>query len=329
MDQDDEDDVYLQSNQAESPTTTTPEPHNDVTPQTCMLSAQKSPDSSTQLQAAATQSADVLNDDESPSDVAHDTSLRACDDERLQSPRSQPQVKGHNKSSPAVGYRPGRLSYVEILERLFPYQKKAVLELVLQGCSGDVVKAIEHFLSAHDTIIAQQHMMWRHANPGVEQQYQYLPPYMLHPDMMPFHAARQTFAQREQPGKASCETGMKSAFSPLSPNSIGGIHSAFVSRQPQPNNIFLAQAQRDHSKSSGVTTASDVTSALNNTANLPYSFMPAFSGNSSFGSQFLVSPFRPWALPASTELSMKPAAYDLKHPAVDATAPERHTRGTD
>ena len=45
-------------------------------------------------------------------------------------------------------FRPGRLTPTEILTRLFPHQRKAVLELVLQGCSGDLVKAIEHFLSA-------------------------------------------------------------------------------------------------------------------------------------------------------------------------------------
>jgi len=32
-----------------------------------------------------------------------------------------------------------------------PYFCRAVLELVLQGCKGDVVKAIEHFLSAQDS----------------------------------------------------------------------------------------------------------------------------------------------------------------------------------
>ncbi|XP_059151585.1 doublesex and mab-3 related transcription factor 3, truncated-like [Physella acuta] len=55
-----------------------------------------------------------------------------------------------------TAYRPGRLSPLEILERVFPHQRKSVLELVLQGCNGDLVKAIEHFLSAQDTVVAQQ-----------------------------------------------------------------------------------------------------------------------------------------------------------------------------
>ncbi|XP_077981550.1 doublesex and mab-3 related transcription factor 3, truncated-like [Glandiceps talaboti] len=50
-------------------------------------------------------------------------------------------------------FRPGRLSAIEILTRIFPMQKKSVLELVLQGCNGDLVKAIEHFLSANDSVI--------------------------------------------------------------------------------------------------------------------------------------------------------------------------------
>ena len=57
-----------------------------------------------------------------------------------------------NSTAVPTAYRPGRLSSLEILERLYPAQRRAVLELVLQGCNGDVVKAIEHFLSAQDTV---------------------------------------------------------------------------------------------------------------------------------------------------------------------------------
>ncbi|XP_042895074.1 doublesex- and mab-3-related transcription factor dmd-4 [Parasteatoda tepidariorum] len=49
-------------------------------------------------------------------------------------------------------FRPGRLSPIEILHRIFPNQKKTVMELVLQGTNGDLVKAIEHFLSANDAM---------------------------------------------------------------------------------------------------------------------------------------------------------------------------------
>nr|XP_004226593.1 doublesex- and mab-3-related transcription factor A2-like [Ciona intestinalis] len=54
----------------------------------------------------------------------------------------------------ASSFRPGKLSHLEILTRLFPQQKRSVLELVLQGCNGDTVKAIEHFLSVNEPATA-------------------------------------------------------------------------------------------------------------------------------------------------------------------------------
>ena len=50
----------------------------------------------------------------------------------------------------AASFRPGKLTGIEILSRLFPLQKRDVLELVLQGCNGDALKAIEHFLSVDE-----------------------------------------------------------------------------------------------------------------------------------------------------------------------------------
>lgn len=63
-----------------------------------------------------------------------------------------------------TGFRPGRLTPLEILERVFPLQRRAVLELVLQGCNGDLVKAIEHFLSAQDTMMVAQQQAVLHAS---------------------------------------------------------------------------------------------------------------------------------------------------------------------
>ncbi|RWS27929.1 doublesex and mab-3 related transcription factor 3-like protein [Leptotrombidium deliense] len=53
-------------------------------------------------------------------------------------------------------FRPGRLSASDVLMRIFPNQKRTILELVLQGCNGDVCKAIEHFLSLNDAMALQQ-----------------------------------------------------------------------------------------------------------------------------------------------------------------------------
>jgi hypothetical protein len=53
-------------------------------------------------------------------------------------------------------YRPGRFDQIEILERLFPNQKRNILELVLNGCNNDFKKTVEHFVSLNDTIKNQQ-----------------------------------------------------------------------------------------------------------------------------------------------------------------------------
>ncbi|VDL74024.1 unnamed protein product [Nippostrongylus brasiliensis] len=52
--------------------------------------------------------------------------------------------------SPSKKFRPdecqnGNLSSIELLTLLFEEQEKRVLELVLEGCSGDVLQAIQHF----------------------------------------------------------------------------------------------------------------------------------------------------------------------------------------
>ena len=71
----------------------------------------------------------------------------------------QSDIKGSDeKTGPTESgsaFRPGRLLPIEIVQRVFPYHKRNVLELVLHGCNGDVAKTIEHFLSASDTMVAQ------------------------------------------------------------------------------------------------------------------------------------------------------------------------------
>ncbi|WKX95957.1 hypothetical protein Q1695_012423 [Nippostrongylus brasiliensis] len=64
------------------------------------------------------------------------------DHESICSPVSDP--------SPSKKFRPdecqnGNLSSIELLTLLFEEQEKRVLELVLEGCSGDVLQAIQHF----------------------------------------------------------------------------------------------------------------------------------------------------------------------------------------
>ena len=58
-------------------------------------------------------------------------------------------------NSLAVSFCPGKLSKHEVLERLFPEYSQSVRDLVLHGCNGDVLKAIEHFLSTKEDLKQQ------------------------------------------------------------------------------------------------------------------------------------------------------------------------------
>lgn len=140
-----------------------------------------------------------------------------------------------------TAYRPGRLSQIEILERVFPYQKRNVLELVLQGCNGDLVKAIEHFLSAQDTIMAQQQtsngpVTSAHQSPNRSPPVGSKPTTHngFHPYMTAFHHFRPppTGGASKLPLNIPTATNLKSAFTPLSPvaGSYPALHSAFTPR---------------------------------------------------------------------------------------------------
>ena len=145
-----------------------------------------------------------------------------------------------------TAFRPGRLSNIEILERIFPFQKRTVLELVLQGCNGDLVKAIEHFLSAQDTLLAQQHQVGLGALPGSgggggagaagSRAAVAAAEHSFHPYLTAFSHFRQppTAAGLNGSSKTALGGGIKSAFTPLSPSNgagtLGGLHSAFTPR---------------------------------------------------------------------------------------------------
>ncbi|KAK6180112.1 hypothetical protein SNE40_012320 [Patella caerulea] len=131
--------------------------------------------------------------------------------------RSKRKADKDDSTSPSA-YRPGRLSHLEILERVFPYQRKAVLELVLQGCNGDLVKAIEHFLSAQDTVLAQQQAMVSVGPSRVENRSS--------TTYMPGLNTLSNCQVRHLNGTNKLSYGgLKSAFTPLPPPS--GLHSAF------------------------------------------------------------------------------------------------------
>ncbi|XP_071954173.1 doublesex and mab-3 related transcription factor 3, truncated-like [Antedon mediterranea] len=112
-------------------------------------------------------------------------------------------------------YRPGRLSPLEILMRLFPLQRKTVLELVLQGCNGDLVKAIEHFLAAKDTTIMSSRDGHRSSKLGLHSPLVYpgLPGLGL---------------QSPTSNSKYASEHLKSAFTPLQPSGTPGSSLPFV-----------------------------------------------------------------------------------------------------
>lgn len=72
-------------------------------------------------------------------------------------PRQSPSTSGGKCDLPfggeGAGSRSGvsRRTPVDILARIFPHQKRSLLQLVLQGCHGDVLQAIEQILNSHST----------------------------------------------------------------------------------------------------------------------------------------------------------------------------------
>ncbi|CAH1773597.1 unnamed protein product [Owenia fusiformis] len=160
-------------------------------------------------------------------DVDSDSDGEADQPSPINSPRLQkspPSPEQRSPTEPPTGYRPGRLTKIEILERIFPFQKRTVLDLVLQGCNGDLVKAIEHFLSAQDTMVAQQQMAMHSRSSDVSSYHPYMTAFS------PFRTSTSAANTKIPFG------GIKSAFTPLSPNShppgypASALHSAFTPR---------------------------------------------------------------------------------------------------
>lgn len=52
-----------------------------------------------------------------------------------------------------------QMRYLDLLSRLFPEQKRGVIELILKGCNGDIVQAIECILPSHERAVAQMSAM--------------------------------------------------------------------------------------------------------------------------------------------------------------------------
>lgn len=193
-----------------------------------------------------------------------------------------------------AAFTPGRLSNLEILERVFPLHRKSVLELVLQGCNGDLVKAIEQFLSAQDTI---------DAHGKVESTKQSSIRY--HPYSSASHWIQNSTSQYGPSFTNNFD--LKSAFKPLSNMpTITGLHSAFLPGYP--------------TLSSAAPLTSQFTNGQYSTANLglpfphgTYTGLPGYTGavNGIFGNPFSILPYPRAAEPRDlSKISDRPSAVD-------------------
>ncbi|XP_076371617.1 doublesex and mab-3 related transcription factor 3, truncated-like [Tachypleus tridentatus] len=136
-------------------------------------------------------------------------------------------LESNNETFPS-DFRPGRLRPMEMLTRIFPNQKQSVLELVLEGCNGDLVKAIDHFLSASDALLLHQ----RVSNAAVSC-------VTCSPYTSPSIAtvSDQYVKPRPEPTFRVSFGSIKSAFKPLSPPAAHqSVH--FASTLPQRTPVF-------------------------------------------------------------------------------------------
>ncbi|CAF1359758.1 unnamed protein product [Rotaria sordida] len=64
-----------------------------------------------------------------------------------------------NTISPRSKIRRQNMSHVEILERVFPMQKRSILMAALSTCQGDLAKTIDHFITLGDNIVSFQNQL--------------------------------------------------------------------------------------------------------------------------------------------------------------------------
>ena len=69
--------------------------------------------------------------------------------------------------SPRGKMRRHDLSHIDILERVFPMQKRSVLMAALTACHGDLAKTIDHFITLGDNMVSIQHQLQSEVTPQI------------------------------------------------------------------------------------------------------------------------------------------------------------------
>lgn len=234
-----------------------------------------------------------------------DTNLTKPEDghRRIPSPNTPEKPEGKYEDRDSIirsnvikpaAFTPGRLTNLEILERVFPLHRKSVLELVLQGCNGDLVKAIEQFLSAQDTLDASK--IDTSKAPSIRFSPYSSPPHWIQ-------------GSNSQYGTSHPHTfDLKSAFKPL-PNlpALSGLHSAFLPGYPN--------------LSSANPLTSQFTPGQYSTANLglpfphgTYTGLPGYTGamSSLLGAPFSLLPYRNGEARDLTKIQDRDSTTDIE-----------------
>ena len=97
---------------------------------------------------------------------------------------------------------------IDTLTRIFPHMKRSVLQLILQGCNGDVMQAIEQVLNNHGEVPSTSTGMGMHGSTGPTSG---LPTGSPGPLAAIAHRPYMTMPHSMTPQAA----GVKSAFSPI------------------------------------------------------------------------------------------------------------------
>lgn len=101
-------------------------------------------------EAASVERDSLSNDDHD--DEAEDISVHNTSESDSSKSDETTSYSSSSKDSGFCHVRKCELAGVDVLSRIFPNERQGVLRLVLEGCGGDLLRAVEHFLSVSDNL---------------------------------------------------------------------------------------------------------------------------------------------------------------------------------